>query len=111
MLITSFLLSALNALDSAQGALDTWIPQLFTAVDNAHLPPPDITFQSMDSLPPPRISITESDLPFASSTKPVRRYDDYRATVRVNRRITAPDWYQDVRHIELDLEEYVLYVS
>lgn len=63
----------------------------------------------MDSLPPPRISIAEIDLPLASSSEPVRRYDDYRATVRVNKRITAPGWYQDVRHIEFELEEHVPY--
>lgn len=105
----TFLLSALSSLISIQGALDTWIPQLFAAVDNAHLPPPDITLQSMDSLPPPRIAIAEIDLPSASSSKPVHRYDDYQATVRVNKRITAPGWYQDVRHIEFELEEHVPY--
>ena len=29
----------------------------------------------------------------------------HKAAVKVNDRITAQDWFQDVRHIELDFEE------
>ena len=33
------------------------------------------------------------------------------ATVQCNRRITADDWFQDVRHIEFKIAEDVQYVS
>jgi hypothetical protein len=40
----------------------------------------------------------------SSNVRPDKRYD---VTVEVHQRITAEDWYQDVRHIELALDEDV----
>ncbi|KAJ3836795.1 hypothetical protein F5878DRAFT_687878 [Lentinula raphanica] len=37
-------------------------------------------------------------------------FDQFWATVKCNMRITASDWYQDVRDIELDLDDSIEYV-
>jgi len=29
----------------------------------------------------------------------------HKGTIKVNQRITAPDWYQDVRHLEFGFED------
>ncbi|KAL5520243.1 hypothetical protein ACEPAG_9456 [Sanghuangporus baumii] len=94
----------------AEGALDVWIPQVFSALE-ALLPPPlDGTIEDPDVLPPPRISITTSEKTLGSVDDPLAGFNDYHvATVRRNDRITSADWFQDVRHIELDLEDDVIY--
>ncbi|OCB88873.1 riboflavin synthase domain-like protein [Sanghuangporus baumii] len=93
----------------AEGALDVWMPLVFSALE-ALLPPPlDGTIEDPDVLPPPRISITTSGKTLDCVDDPLHGFNDYHlATVRRNDRITAKDWFQDVRHIELDLEDEVI---
>ncbi|KAL5525384.1 TAH18_1 [Sanghuangporus sanghuang] len=94
----------------AEGALDVWMPLVFSALE-ALLPLPlDGTIEDPDVLPPPRISITTSGKTLDCVDDPLHGFNDYHlATVRRNDRITAKDWFQDVRHIELDLEDEVIY--
>ncbi|KAL5479059.1 TAH18_1 [Sanghuangporus weigelae] len=94
----------------AEGALDVWIPQVFSALE-ALLPPPlDGTTEDPDVQPPPRIFITTSGKTLGSVDDPLVGLNDYHvATVRRNDRITSADWFQDVRHIELDLEDDIIY--
>ncbi|KAL5496163.1 TAH18 [Sanghuangporus vaninii] len=94
----------------AEGALDVWMPQVFSALEILLPPPLDGTIEEPDVLPPPRISITTSGKTLDCVDDPLAGFDDYHlATVRRNNRITAKDWFQDVRHIELDLEDEIIY--
>jgi sulfite reductase alpha subunit-like flavoprotein len=46
----------------------------------------------------------------SESMDPLRQENNYHhATVKRNKRITAHDWYQDVRHLELVFDEHVRY--
>ena len=54
--------------------------------------------------PEPRVSIADGDTAsLASDATCIPGY--YTATISTNSRITAPDWYQDVRHFELTFDE------
>ncbi|KAI5114707.1 hypothetical protein M0805_008728, partial [Coniferiporia weirii] len=88
-----------------EGALDAWMPVVFDALEELLPPPPEMAFEDMDTLPPPRINIAG---PSGTSLTAVGRdplegvVGYHLATVRCNDRMTAQDWYQDVRHIEFD---------
>ena len=63
---------------------------------------------SVDKGPPPRVllknvaeSIWDSSYPESANSQT----SSYKAVVKVNNRITAQDWFQDVRHIEFDFED------
>ncbi|KZT67892.1 riboflavin synthase domain-like protein [Daedalea quercina L-15889] len=93
------------------GAFEPWLRKLTHTLLEFYPLPPLLDIQSADGLPPPRVSITDSDArTLAAYQHPLD--DDpqhYTATVSCNRRITAEDWYQDVRHFELDFDEDVRY--
>ncbi|GBE87307.1 NADPH-dependent diflavin oxidoreductase 1 [Sparassis crispa] len=93
------------------GAFEPWIAKLEDVLLAMYPLPPDVVIPPADSLPPPRISLSDADGPSSSALKdPLaldRRYNT--ATMSCNRRITAEDWYQDVRHFEFDFEEDVRY--
>ena len=63
--------------------------------------------ESFDGLPPPRVAITDADKNAQITRKDplVADREYHSATVVVNRRLTAEDWYQDVRHFEFELAE------
>ena len=69
--------------------------------------PDGLEAQSADGLPPPRVSIADADPQTLAACEDPLHSDTthYTATVSCNRRITADDWYQDVRHFELDFDE------
>jgi sulfite reductase alpha subunit-like flavoprotein len=98
--------------DSVEGALDVWIDSLLNALVKLYPLDEGTQIIPADTLHPPRATIV--DAPKASSvdsfvlspsdkTDPHTTY--HRATVRCNNRITARDWFQDVRHIEFDFKE------
>lgn len=63
---------------------------------------------SVDKCPPPRVllkNIAESIWDSSYSDSANTQTSSYKAVVKVNNRITAQDWFQDVRHIEFDFEE------
>ena len=84
-----------------------------TAVLLQLFPLPDgVEAESIDDLPPPRVSIHDADKSAEVTRKdPLvadRQY--HNAVLACNRRITAADWYQDVRHFDFQLDENVEYV-
>lgn len=101
---------------SIEGALDNWLPKLFLSLEDFLPPPPNKEFADPEALPPPRIRISSISGPSSSRSGLVKQdtllhRDGYHnVSVKCNKRITASDWYQDVRHIELDLDEEVLSV-
>ncbi|KAH0834168.1 hypothetical protein J3R83DRAFT_11474 [Lanmaoa asiatica] len=83
-----------------EGALDPWIEQLIVKL--LELYPCDNSLEVLPKLrrPPPRVKTVT--LPRETKcTDPLdadQKYWD--VTVQCNRRITADDWFQDVRHLE-----------
>ncbi|KAJ3171496.1 NADPH-dependent diflavin oxidoreductase 1 [Geranomyces variabilis] len=104
------------------GALDPWLEELWTKVLQLFPLPPGKEVVSADIVPLPSFEISYGDdetqqqdglgdVSFASmglkangsaSTKPAAA--QLSAVVRVNRRLTAADHFQDVRHFELALD-------
>lgn len=85
---------------SIDGALDPWIEQLIAKL--LELYPCDDSLEVLPKLgkPPPRVKAatvlegTECENPLDTDQK------YWEVTVQCNRRITAKDWFQDVRHFE-----------
>ncbi len=69
--------------------------------------PDGVVAESPDSLPPPRISISDASAGAQLTWKDPLVVDrEYHlATVTCNKRITAEDWYQDVRHFEFAFDD------
>jgi len=93
------------------GALEPWITGLVNSLLEL-LPLPE----GLESLPsdyifPSRVSLKKTSVPdsFEEPLDSDPAYHD--ATVKTNIRITAKDWYQDVRHLEFDFEDDIQYVS
>ena len=63
---------------------------------------------SVDKCPPPRVllkNMAQSIWDSSYSDTAKTGNNSYKAVVKVNDRLTAQDWFQDVRHIELDFED------
>lgn len=64
---------------------------------------------SAENIPTPRVSLNEvspDTLENLETKDPLQTDDSYHtATVKCNRRITADDWNQDVRHFEFDFAD------
>lgn len=86
------------------GALDTWMDQLLESLLRLYPLPSGLEIISGDDLPPPRVSMTQASTKLLESSVDPLGTDEYYhiAAVKCNRRITAEDWYQDVRHLEFD---------
>ena len=69
--------------------------------------PSGSTLVSEDELPPARVSIEETTLEALKGCHdPLEDDSEFHiATVRVNKRITAEDWFQDVRHLQFDFND------
>ncbi|KDQ52353.1 hypothetical protein JAAARDRAFT_184230 [Jaapia argillacea MUCL 33604] len=93
------------------GALLPWISKLIDALLTIYPLPPGLEIDRPDVLPPARVSLTvvpASALHEASD--PLQLDDGYHtATLTSNFRITAEDWWQDVRHFEFDFEDDIKY--
>ncbi|OBZ74519.1 NADPH-dependent diflavin oxidoreductase 1 [Grifola frondosa] len=93
------------------GAFGPWIAQLSELLLQFFPLPVGLEAEPIDSLPPARVSIRDAD------GAAVDEYPDpllkdlqyHTGTVSCNRRITAEDWYQDVRHFEFEFDEDILY--
>ncbi|CDO69942.1 hypothetical protein BN946_scf184836.g16 [Trametes cinnabarina] len=91
------------------GALGPWMQQLSAVLVHTFPLPDGVEPESPDSLPPPRVSISNA-APGSQLTRkdPLVADREYHlATVTCNRRLTAEDWYQDVRHFEFSFDEDV----
>jgi sulfite reductase alpha subunit-like flavoprotein len=75
--------------------------------------PPGVEVVSADEVPPPRVALEETTL--TALEECIDPLDDdetfHTATVKENKRITATDWYQDVRHLEFDLNDDIQYAG
>lgn len=91
------------------GAFEPWLRGLTEILVKLLPIPPGLDVQPADGLPPPRVSIADADAAtLADCVDPLENDpQSHIATVSCNRRITAEDWYQDVRHFELDFDEDV----
>lgn len=107
------------------GALNPWMEKLWTAVLQLHPLPEGFTVDDSPKPIEPRYSVTvhgagvrevqeaklltprtgESRFYAPPSTTVGREKGIYLAPVVVNKRITADDWGQDVRHFEFDISE------
>ena len=70
--------------------------------------PPELDPISANKCPPPRVLLKDMaqslwDSSYSDSVK--METTSHKAVVKVNDRITTQDWFQDVRHIELDFED------
>ncbi|EKM53089.1 uncharacterized protein PHACADRAFT_259251 [Phanerochaete carnosa HHB-10118-sp] len=85
------------------GALDPWMKSLSDTLLELFPLPSGLEIKP-DVILEPRVSIIEGE-PAAlwPDTGLFKGY--HTATVSSNTRITAPDWYQDVRHFDLDFDE------
>lgn len=89
------------------GALDPWISGLLEALLKLYHLPGGKEVISAETIPPSRVMLC--DVPndtFKEFIDPLEMDNKYHtATVKCNRRITAEDWYQDVRHFEFDISD------
>lgn len=92
--------------------LHPWTEKLLKALLELFPLPTGAKVGSGDVVPPPRVIIrNEPAYNDEQVTDPLDEDEKYHTvTVKKNVRITAADWYQDVRHIELDLgDENLVY--
>ncbi|KAF8588109.1 riboflavin synthase domain-like protein [Ramaria rubella] len=94
-----------------EGGLDPWIKQLFVSLLTLYPMPPGLEIVPADHLRPPRISLTPrgENEALTRTSQVGEEKPPLWATLRTNQRITSEDWYQDVRHIEFDLDSHVDY--
>lgn len=58
--------------------------------------------------PPPRVTMKLEDGTHSNISDPLSLDKQYHtAKIRCNRRVTSPDWYQDVRQIELSFDDEI----
>lgn len=97
--------------------MDPWIAQLTERLLELY---PHSASESVKPLPelwPARVTLTASTSEALKQTRdPILDTPGYWSfTVDMNRRITASDWYQDVRHLEFstdaDLEYAIFFVA
>ena len=76
-------------------------------------PPPGVVIPVIASgLPPPQVTMKLKDGTDSNIPDPLSSNKQYHtAKLRCNRRITSPDWYQDVRHIEFSFDDEIRYDS
>lgn len=95
------------------GALDPWIAKLLEALLHLYPLPPGTEVISASDTPPPRASLSivpegadeHSEIPLNTDK------EFHTATINCNRRITAADWSQDVRHLEFEFVDNIQFVA
>ncbi|KAF8207221.1 hypothetical protein K438DRAFT_1815910 [Mycena galopus ATCC 62051] len=85
------------------GALESWMDKITQALLLTYPLPDNIEMIPAAAVPAARASLLE-DATFASPSLPPGFHS---ATVKCNNRITAEDWYQDVRHFEFDFNDEI----
>jgi len=72
--------------------------------------PDGVILATGSGLPPPRVTVTLEDGVNLGIPDPLSLDKQYhQAKIQCNLRITSPDWYQDVRHIELSFDDEIRY--
>lgn len=99
-------------LSRIEEAFDPWIDKVFNELLKVFPLPGGRTLIPANRLKPPRVNVRElhpSERKTAQITRDkerLERLSDYRwVTLTTNARITSPEWFQDVRHIEFDSQE------
>ncbi|KAI0709189.1 riboflavin synthase domain-like protein [Earliella scabrosa] len=94
-----------------EGALGPWVENLSSVLLHVFPLPEGATQESLDSLPPPRVAVTNAQAGAEITRKdPLVTDREYHiAKLTCNRRLTARDWYQDVRHFDFELDDNVQY--
>jgi sulfite reductase alpha subunit-like flavoprotein len=93
---------------SIDGALDPWMAQLRETLLDIYPLSPGLEVLEETGTPPPRVQMKKASAPISIMD---HHPPGHIATVRCNQRITAQDWYQDVRHIEFSFNEELTYTS
>ncbi|KAF8312316.1 riboflavin synthase domain-like protein [Clavulina sp. PMI_390] len=83
-----------------EGSLSPWIDALVSSLNDLY--PTNLEPLPENTPPNPRIRLSSSSSPTASPRAYSSKSTE-QATFNSFKRITRQDWYQDVRHIELDL--------
>ncbi|KAF4588599.1 NAPDH-dependent diflavin reductase [Pleurotus pulmonarius] len=96
------------------GALDLWCEKLTRSLLEIYPLQPGVQPLSPNAKPNPRASFVASSSQSLDRSSTVSWHSDqkttyHQATVSKNQRITSQDWYQDVRHFELDFEDDLNY--
>ncbi|KAJ6448883.1 riboflavin synthase domain-like protein [Mycena sanguinolenta] len=91
------------------GALESWMEIFLQVLLRTYPLPDNLEIIPAAAIPAARVSMfkdaslaTPSSLPATSGF--------YSATVKCNNRITAEDWYQDVRHFEFDFDQDIQFL-
>ncbi|CAL1697805.1 unnamed protein product [Somion occarium] len=93
----------------SDGAFGPWLLKLSKVLLHLHPLPEGTEVPPGDTLPPPRVTLTPG-VPAEDIPEPLFKDKRYHlATIKQNDRMTAPDWYQDVRHLEFEFDEDVYY--
>ncbi|GJJ12772.1 hypothetical protein Clacol_007017 [Clathrus columnatus] len=98
-------------------AFDPWIENLFGELLERSPLPEGKTIVPVNQLKPPRVRIRELDINDNDGAERVLREnervldssDHNWVTLTVNKRITSPEWFQDVRHLEFDSQKILDY--
>ncbi|TDL14869.1 riboflavin synthase domain-like protein [Rickenella mellea] len=92
-----------------EGELDPWMRRVLSIIKEQQ-PSTISTLWDAASLPPPRISIQSETSKHKEDPDPLEnKSDHYLARIRCNERITAQDWFQDVRHIDFQFDQDIQY--
>ncbi|KAJ7721729.1 riboflavin synthase domain-like protein [Mycena maculata] len=86
------------------GAFQSWMDKVLDALLLTYPLPPNLVIIPAATMPPPRASVVQDTL---ATTSSLSSPHFYLATVKCNTRITAEDWYQDVRHLEFDFDDEI----
>ncbi|KAJ7454826.1 riboflavin synthase domain-like protein [Mycena latifolia] len=88
------------------GALEPWMGKVIATLLLSYPLLEGLEIIPAATIPPPRVSVAQDTAFTAPPSAPVHR-DFHLARVKCNTRITAEDWYQDVRHLEFDFEDEI----
>jgi sulfite reductase alpha subunit-like flavoprotein len=96
---------------SIDGVLDPWIGSLVDTLLRLYPLPAGLEVVSPGSLPPSRVTIQDASTKELENVRDPLEADQtcHQAVVKCNQRITADDWFQDVRHIEFEFQDNIQY--
>jgi len=91
------------------GALYPWSNGLLKRLLEISPLPPGIKITAESEVPPLRMLLSPASQKSVSEQKDPLEADilSHKGVVRVNSRTTSKDWYQDVRHIEIEFDHDV----
>ncbi|TFK37556.1 hypothetical protein BDQ12DRAFT_652582 [Crucibulum laeve] len=89
------------------GALQPWVSKLLDILLQLSPLPPGVDIIPVNDVPQPRVMLKESLRSTLDREQDALESDIryHLATVKKNERITAADWFQDVRHLEFSFED------